>query len=240
MALTKQSESSLVYLEVKHYSLWRGLKKKVDGCDEVDANNPSTGQTVRKYGYKYRSVSGRAVKLVKYDTEQKYSKRYFGFKLHLMDEGGTFVIDMPYQSQILRRFLRLARNIDWTKPFSITIFKGKKKEGAGVEETGIWFEQSGETVKSYYTLEHPHGMPAATQDPDTHEWDFKAQHRWLVERLKSETIHDIETAAARMAPPIESAANTDDFNDAIEPTEGPDTSNMPPCPDGITDDDLPF
>ena len=74
---------------------------------------------------------------MKYDTEKKYSKRYFGFKLSLAEGTETYVIEMPYASQILRRFLHVAPNVDWTHPLSITIFKGKKKEGAGVETTGI-------------------------------------------------------------------------------------------------------
>ncbi len=233
MGLTKQSDNSVVYLEVKHYCLWRSLKKRVDGCDEVDANNPTTGQTVKKYGYRYRSLTGRAVKLVKYDTEKKYSKRYFGFKLHMVDGGDTFVIDMPYNSQILRRFLRLSRNIDWNFPFSITIFKGKKKGGGGFEDTGIWFEQAGETIKAYYTRENPHGIPPAGQDPHTHEWDFREQHRWLVDRLKSETIPDIEVAAARTAPPIEPH---EEISDAAEPEPVDETEPFAP----IDDDDLPF
>jgi hypothetical protein len=202
MGLTKQTESNIVFLEVKYYSLWRSLKKHVDGCDIEYPTNPTTGVKVEKFGYRFRSVSGHVVKLVKYDTEHKYSKRYFGFKLTIIDGPDMFVLDMPYASQILRRFLRIARNLDWSVPVSLTIFKGKKKE-AGSEDTGIWFQQRGETVKPYYTKEVPHGMPEATQDPDTHEWDFKAQHRWLVERLQSETMGDIEEAAKKLAPPVE-------------------------------------
>ncbi len=237
MALTKHSDNNLIYLQVKHFSLWREVKKQVNGCEEIEVQNPRTGAVIKKYGYKYRDVSGRATKLVKYDTERKYSTRYFGFKLHIVDGAETYVLDMPYQSQILRRFLRVARNIDWSQPFTITVFKGKKNE-RNVEETGIWFQQRGETVKPYYTRENPRGMPPATQDPHTHEWDFKAQHRWLVDRLKEETMRDIEEAAARVAPPVEPAP-IDDAGDAAEPPiddgEGPRVSF-----DGIDDDDVPF
>ncbi len=205
--LTKRSDSNIVYLEVKHYRLWRSLKEKVEGCDTVKTVNPQTSKEVIKYGYGFDTVGGRATKLEKYDTEKKYSKRYFGFKLHLADGADSYVIDMPYASQILRRFLRLARNIDWTLPVAITVFKGKKKEGAGMEDTGIWFQQRGETVKPYYTKDEMHGMPEATYDKLENTWDFKAQHRWLVSRLQDETIPDIEAAAKRVAPPIEPAAN---------------------------------
>ena len=44
-------------------------------------------------------------------------------------------------------------------------------------------------------------MPQATYDEDLQQWDFKAQHRWLVEKLKTQTIPDIEAAAARAPEP---------------------------------------
>jgi hypothetical protein len=232
MALTKRSENKIAYLEVKHYCLWRGLKKEVAGCDVVEANNPATGGKVMKYGYRFDTVTGHATRLVKYDTEKKFSKRYFGFKLWLAEGTETYVIDMPYTSQILRRFLHVAPNIDWTFPLSITVFKGKKKEGKGVETTGIWFHQFGETIKRYYSREEPHGMPEATYDNDLQQWDFKAQQRWLVERLKEVTIPDIEAAATR-APEVP---------DSGEFTAEPGTSDdgIPPTDWQVDDSDMPF
>lgn len=232
MALTKRSENKIVYLEAKHYCLWRPLKKKVAGCDEVEVTNPKTGQVLTKYGYRYDSVSGHAVKLVKYDTEKKYSTRYFGFKLHLVEGGETYVLDMPYNSQMLRRFLRVAHNVDWSISLSITLFKGKKENGT--EELGVWFQQRGQTVKPYYTREQPHGMPEATHDPTEDAWDFKSQHRWLIERLRAETIPDIEAAAAKVAPPLEQ-----DFGEP-EHEEHVEDSNIIPPSEEIDDSDLPF
>src|SRR5580658_7000187 len=98
MGLTKQSDSNVVFLEVKYYSLWRALKKQVDGCDTETPTNPRTGEKVTKYGYKYRSVTGRATKLAWYYTGDKFAQRYFGFRLTIVDQGDTFVIDMPWRS----------------------------------------------------------------------------------------------------------------------------------------------
>lgn len=238
MALTKRTDSKMVYLEVKHYCLWRSLKKQEEGCEAIEVNNPSTGSKVTKYGYGFHTVSGRATKLIKYDTGNKYGTRYFGFKLHLVDGADTYVIDMPYYSQVLRRFLRLARNIDWNLPFSISAFKGKKKEGrtSGAEETGIWFQQRGETVKSYYTKETPHGMPPGLFDDVDQKWDFKAQQRWLVERIQEETIQDIAGAAARVAPPEEPLHDSEEPQpDAQEPG-----GHFAPGNDYIDDSDVPF
>jgi hypothetical protein len=239
MGLTKTSDSNMVFLRVKHYSLWREIKKPVQGCEEIEVTNPKTGAVTKKYGYKFRTLTGRAVKLLKYDTLQKYTTRYFGFKLHVQDKGEVFVLDMPYYSQILRRFLRVAPNIDWSLPFSITIFKGKgNANGAKNDETtGVWFQQKGETVKPYYSKEVPHDMPAATFDDVDQKWDFKDQHRWLVQKLIDETMPDIEAAAARIAPPAEHIANDQDGpEDSQEPEETPGE----PLQWDVSDDDVPF
>ena len=238
MALTKRSESPNIYLQVKHYCLWREVKVQEPACEELEVMNPSTGLKVKKWGYRFDTVTGHTTQLVKYDTGDKYETRFFGFKLHLIDGVDAYVIDMPYHSQILRRFLRVARNINWNLPFSITIFKGKGKEGkkAGAEETGIWFRQAGDTVKAYYSKENPHGMPAATLDQDEQKWDFKAQHRWLIGRLQDETIPDIEEAAARFKPPV----HPDLPSELADSQEPPPNWDPAYDKDGISDDDVPF
>jgi hypothetical protein len=234
MGLTRRSESKFVYLEVKHHCLWRQLKKPLDGCDSVEVTNPQTGVILTKHGFRFDSVSGHVVKIEKYDTLKKYSKRYFGFKVHFVEGPDTYVVAMPYESQVLRRFLRLAHNINWELPLSLTVFKGKKE--GGKEETGIWFQQRGETVKAYYTKDAPHGMPEAIYYQDVEQWDFKAQHRWLVDKLQTETMADIAAAAKKVAPPIQPAA--DDLGD--EPEHDTTDSGVIPPHGEIDDDDVPF
>ena len=227
MGLTRRSESNTVFLQVRDFSLWQEIKQAVDGCDVIEVTNPKTKQSFEKYGYKFHSVVGRAIKLEKYDRTHE-GTRYFGFKLHLKDGAELFVLDMPYQSQILRRLLKMAPSIAWNLPLSIAIFKGKKKDGG--PDLAVWIQQRGETIKQYFTRENPHGMPEAYQDPETKEWDFKTQHRWLVEHLKNNTIPDIEMSAANAAPPPEREQQAE-----------PEPSNEPPPVDWHADDqDVPF
>lgn len=228
MALTKHSESSSIFLDVKHFAFWREIKEHVEGCETITVNNPKTNQKITKYGYKFHDVEGRAAKLEKYDRQHD-GTRYFGFKLTLTDAGERYVIDMPYQSQILRRFLRVAPNIDWSRPLFIAAFKSKKEKTSDPDKTAIWFKQDNQTVPAYYSRETPNGMPAAKQDPHTGEWDFRAQHQWLVEKLKTETIPRIEAAAKTAAPP----AGEDAGGDSGDEWDGP-----PSAP--ITDSDVPF
>lgn len=233
MALEKRSSSNTVFLQAKHYCLWQEIKKPVDGCETVEVTNPKTGESLTKYGFAFNSVSGRVMKLVKYDTERKYATRFFGFKLSLLDGSDSYVFDMPYNSQALRRFLAVAPSVDWTLPLSITVFKGKKQESSGAEPIVVWFRQRGETVKAYFSREQPHGMPPAVQDQHSKEWDFKAQRRWLVDYLVDNIIPAIEAAARISAPPMEPDR---DEPDHIEPA----VSDDPYAGQGITDEDVPF
>ncbi len=229
--LNKKSDSNVAYLEVKHNRLWRQVKKQVVGCDEIEVTNPKTGQKSIKYGFSYDSVSGHAVKIVKYDTEKKYPTRYFGFKLHLVDGADSYVIDMAYNGAFLRRFLKICPNVNWSLPLSITIFKGKKQDGS--DELGVWFQQQGQTVKPYYTRENPHGMPEAVKDPDLQTWDFKAQHRWLIENMKANTIPAIEATAPKNVAPA-----GDEFDQHMA-SQGDNEENIPPNSE-VTEDDCPF
>jgi hypothetical protein len=237
MGLTKQSESKAVYLAIKDYSIWRELKQRVDGCEEITVTNPKTKEVLTKYGYHYRDLEGYVVKLEKYDTAAKFTTRYFGFKLHLIEGADTFVLDLPYTSQVLRRLLRIAPNVDWSRPLQLTVFRGKKGK-KGDDETGIWFRQGGATVKSFYTRETPNGMPAAVQDPHTQEWDFRAQHRWLVDQLINKTAPEILAIAKDAARPAPAPVTSD----AAEPdrAEDVDTAQVDAGEWGITDDDVPF
>ncbi len=238
MGLEKRSATKTIFLEAKHYCLWQEIKKQVAGCDSVEVTNPKTKVSLIKYGYSFDKVTGRAVKLEKYDTEKKYATRYFGFKLHLVDPDGTYVLKMPYQSQFLRRFLRVAPNIVWASPFSVSVFKGKSSKPGGGDELGVWFQQDSATVKPYFTRESPHGMPEAIQDPVSHDWDFRAQHRWLVQYLWDNVIPGIEAAAAKAAPPIEPMPESVAAGHEGDEQDEPDTD--PYAGLGITDDDVPF
>lgn len=198
MGLTKQTESKAVFLAVKHFCLWQETKTALAGTVAETVTNPETDEVLTKHGFKWEKVEGRAIKLEQYSREHG-KKRYTGFKLHLQDGADLFVLDMPYQSTFLRKFLKLAPNVDWTKPLMLSVFKGKDKDGK--PETAMWFQQGGDTVKHYFTKDNPRGMPEATQDPVSREWDFKPQQRWLVEHMINNAVPAIAAAAAAFAPP---------------------------------------
>lgn len=194
--LSRKKENPTVYLEVKFYSLWRSLSTFVDGCDVESPMNPKTKEVTTKYGYKFDGVTGYATKLEWYDTEKKFSERYIGFKLTLeSEEGEAVVLDMPYKSLMFKRFASAAPNIDWSKPFKISVFKARNKERQA-DETAIWIQQpEGQTVKSYYTKDNLNGMPEAEFDDFTQKWDFSKQKKFLALQMRDVVAPKIAQAA---------------------------------------------
>lgn len=228
MGLTRRSESNRIYLQVKHSCLWQEFKRQTKDTEAIEVTNPETHAVITKHGIRFENVTGHVVKIETYNRVFS-GKRYIGFKIHFQEGAQVFVVDMPYQSQVLRRFLRILPNITWTLPLSLSIFQGKGKDNK--PELGVWFRQAGTTIKAYYTKEEPHGMPAPMHDEITQEWDFRSQHRWLVDRLLNVHIPAIEAAASFKTPPIEP-------NDEGVDEHG-DDPDIPPTGE-ITDDDLPF
>ena len=233
MGLTKRSESNRVYLQVKHSCLWREFKQATKETVAVEVTNPSNGKILTKHGIPYENVSGHVVAIDPYKREFQ-GKKFVGFKVHFQEGGQVFVVDMPYQSQVFRRFLKILPNINWALPLSLSIFQGKGKDNK--PELGVWFRQSGKTIKPFYTREEKHGMPEARQDPVTQDWDFRDQHRWLVEKLLNVHIPAVKIAAAMLAPPVEPAALEDDAQDG----SAEDTGDAQQPYSEITDDDVPF
>lgn len=230
MGLTRKAPSNAIFLTVKDFSLWQELKSPVEGCDSIEVTNPKTKEVIIKHGWKYADLEGKATKLEKYDRMHN-GTRYFGFKLYLRDGEDKFILDMPYQSGFLRKFLKTAPAIDWDRPLSISVFKGRNKEKGNKEELAVWFRQDGATVKPYFTKDHPGDMPPAVFDRELNEWDFRAQHRWLCARLTEVTMTEIAEAAAHTSAAAEPVEQPEE-EDSIPPSA--------PLPDYISDDDVPF
>ena len=75
-------------------------------------------------------------------------------------------------------------------------------------------------------------MPDASYDEALEQWDFRAQHRWLVEKLQDEIIPAIEAAAK--FPPRETG------EPLVEPAPE-DREPAAPAEDWqASDDDVPF
>jgi hypothetical protein len=238
MPLTPESDSSAIYISIKLHKLWRELKKPVEGCKEIEVTNPTTRQTMKKYGYHYNDVTGYVVALEKYKREAAGAK-YAGFKMKMFDGADTFFVDMPLKSVFLRKFMKVMHNIDFRVPLKIAAWKSKEKTKKGNDETAIWWTQNGVTVPYYFTKDHPNGMPQARKDPHTDEWDFREQLIWLLNRIE-EDIKPRIAAAADNVPKKDELTFSAGQHDRQEPDDQQDDGAPPNAWGEIDDSDCPF
>lgn len=188
--LQKKSDSGVIFLAVKHNSLVRESKGPKEGFEEIEVENPRTHEKIKKYVERFSAVEGMVTKLEWYDTEQKYENRYQGWKIHIETPNDQVVLDLPFSSIPASRFMKLAENIDWSKPVEFRAWKDVKRDA-----TAFWVGQNNDSVPQKYTRDDPGDCPAPVQNARG-KWNYDAQMDFLFNRMKEVVIPAVQAANA--------------------------------------------
>lgn len=188
--LQEKSDSGVIFLAVKHNSLIQQSKGPRDGFEEIEVENPRNHEKVRKFIKRYSAVEGMVTKIEWYDTEQKYENRYQGWKVHMDAKDVPVVVDLPFASIPASRFMKLAENIDWTKPVEFRAWKDLKRDA-----TAFWVGQNNESVPQKYTREDPGDCPQPTQNARG-KWNYDGQMDFLQKRMNEVVIPAVLKANA--------------------------------------------
>lgn len=188
--LQKQTESNVVFLAVKHNSLIRESKGPRAGFEEIEVENPRTREKVKKYIERFSSVEGMVTKIEWYDTEQKYENRYQGWKIFMEAKDVPVVLDLPFASIPASRFMKLAENIDWSKPVEFRAWRDLKRDA-----TAFWVGQDNDTVPQKYTAQNPGDCPPPVQN-SRGKWNYDAQMDFLQKRMNEAVIPAVQKANA--------------------------------------------
>lgn len=202
--LQKKSESDVVFLTVKHGSLVRESKGPRAGFEEIEVINPRSGEKIKKYVERFSAVEGMITKIEWYDTEQKYENRYQGWKIHIEAANDSVILDLPFASIPASRFMKLAENIDWSKPVEFRAWKDVKRDA-----TAFWVGQGNESIPQKYTAAHPGDCPAPVQNTRG-KWNYDAQMDFLQKQMNEVVIPAVQKANAwRVDGKKEEATNVD-------------------------------
>jgi hypothetical protein len=188
--LQKKSDSGVIFLAVKHNSLVRESKGPKEGFEEIEVENPRTKEKVKKYIERFSAVEGVVSKIEWYDTEQKYENRYQGWKIHIDANEDQVVLDLPFSSIPASRFMKLAENINWSKPVEFRAWKDAKRDA-----TAFWVGQNNESVPQKYTADNPGDCPPPIQNARG-KWNYDAQMDFLFNRMKDVVIPAVQAANA--------------------------------------------
>lgn len=157
-----------------------GLENKASGtyltimggkfCKRVPEGTPGAIERTNKLGKVvhevfYDQFTGTLVG-VNIQEDTGYGKSWsFTFN----DGDSMYFIQMPYSSSNATAFLKMLKNIDVTKPFTMN---PSQKEVDGKKQTSLFIKQDGENIKHAYTKENPNGMP------DMEQITVKGQEVW--------------------------------------------------------------
>jgi hypothetical protein len=197
--LVEETDAGTKYLVVKHYSICEESKSQKEGFASIEVNNPQTGESVTKFIKRYKTVEALVCKVAWYDTEEKYEKRYIGWKLYLDASGTPCILDLPFDSRASNRFMKVAENIDFSQPVEFRAWHGQK-----TDSTAIYIGQNGASVPQLYTKENPGDCPPPKQNPVTKKWNFDGQKEFLHTRMIDAVIPAVEEAGNEM-PQLEKA-----------------------------------
>jgi hypothetical protein len=204
MGLEGYDNSGKVFLHLKYGHLCQTSKSEIEGWTRFDGTTKD-GTKFTKWYKAYRAVSGYVTKIEKYEKEFGN-----GWNISIDADGVKCNLDIPFASRANGRWLKLAENIDWSKPVRFSAWQDKKTDTLAFN-----VQQDGVTVPQKYTREDPGDMPEPIQRASG-KWDYGAQEDFLVERMMNVVIPAVEAAQVNAALRNETSDESNDAGQGLE------------------------
>lgn len=189
MGLEEYGEGNGIYLKIKHGCICQEAKTEKDGYKKVEGTLKD-GTPWKKWIRPYKAVSGYIDKIERYDREFE-GRKFRGWNITINDEGNLYHLDIPFDSKVNSRWMKLAESIDYNKPARFSAWTDRK-----TDSTALNVQQDGVSVPQKYSREEPNGLPEPIQRASG-KWDYGAQEDFLVDRIVRFVIPNVETIAAK-------------------------------------------
>ena len=189
MALEEYGEGNGIYLRIKHGCICQESKTEREGYKKVEGTLKD-GTPWKKWIRPYKAVSGYVDKIERYDREFE-GRKFRGWNITINDGDNEYFLDIPFDSKVNSRWMKLAESIDYNKLVRFSAWTDRK-----TDSTALNVQQDGVSVPQKYTREEPNGLPEPIQRASG-KWDYGAQEDFLVDRLVRFVIPNVETLAAK-------------------------------------------
>jgi hypothetical protein len=236
--------SSMIYFRVFDKAICMTSKEPRDGFEEkpIETTNPQTKEKVKTYVKRFDRLIARIVGFRREKKEFKGGGRAIQYNVYLMAGDKKASLQFMGNDPTFKRFLKVAPNIDFTKPILISAFPSKKTVGGESKYvTAISFRQGqGTNVDQWDKVEEywqrpkdddgkplpnkpskgPDGskLPPMVHDEDDDSWDSREQDKFLREYFKDNVLPKIEAieqkykAAGQTVAPKPEGGTGTDFN----------------------------
>lgn len=173
-----------IFLHIKHGTICEESKIPKEKFVPIEVTNPRSGQTSTKYIKPYKLVEAMIKRIEWYEREYDGTP-FMGWKLVLDADGVACTLDLPLQSQTATRFMKLAENIDFTKPVEFSAWKTPE------DKTALSVKQEGNNIPQKYTKDNPGECPPPVQGFGK-KWNYDAQTQFLHEKMTQVVIPKLQ------------------------------------------------
>lgn len=201
-----------IFLVIKHGGIVQESKNPREGFVPIEVPNIRTGDNTIKYIKRYKGVEALIKRIEWYDREYA-DTRFMGWKLVLDADGTACTLDLPFESRVGTRFMKLAENIDYSQPVEFSAWKGPD------DKTAFSVKQNGENVPQKYTRDEPGDCPPPVQGFNK-KWSFDAQKEFLHARMLEAVIPKFQAINGGNGHHQESSAPTET---AVSPPDSAST-----------------
>lgn len=177
-----------IFLVIKHGGIVQESKNPREGFVPIEVVNVRSGDSTTKYIKRYKGVEALVKKIEWYDREFEET-RFMGWKLVLDANGVACTLDLPFESRVGTRFMKLAENIDFTQPVEFSAWRGPD------DKTAFSVKQNDQNVPQKYTREDPGDCPPPVQGFNK-KWNYDAQKEFLHKRMLEVVIPKVQAANA--------------------------------------------
>lgn len=176
-----------IFLSIKHHGIVQESKYERQGFEPIDIPLRSGG-FITKYVKRYSGVEAMVKKIEWYDREYD-GRPYKGWKIYLDADGTACVLDIDFNSRQAGRFMKLAENLDFSKPVEFSAWHDTKND-----TTAFNVKQDGASVPQRYTRENPGNLPPPKERMGG-KLDFGDQEDFLFEQMMNVVIPRVNAAA---------------------------------------------
>lgn len=201
-----------LYFSVKHHGIVEESKREREGFTPIEVTVQRTGETVTKFIKRYKAIEG-FVRKIEYRDSEFDGLKFQSWKIHLVDDEGKLgILDLLLNSNPGSRFMKLAENLDFTKPVEFSAWHDTKDD-----KTAFIVRQDEQSVPQKYTRENPGDCPEPTQRGRQGKWDYTEQEDFLYDRMINVVIPAVDAAEATRSigqPKPDSPADGEDWSKA--------------------------
>lgn len=229
----ERTENSGRFFVIKHNTICEESSKEKPGFHPVEVMNPQTKEVLIRFIKPYAVLEAMVTKIEWRDTEDRYEQRYMSWKIHLDANGERGVLEIPFNSRISSRFMKLAENIDFSRPVEFRAWRDQKTDSTAffVGQRENEDDEKSVSVPQKYTKDNPGECPPPVQRLGG-KWNFDDQVEFLHGQMMNVVIPRVAAARAAMG---EQTNGHHDWSAASATDEDPYDQLPPP-----TDDDVPF